>query len=575
MGEVEVKKDRVTRHEFRHDRHTVSLLTDYLVFSLKYRGRAVLVKLRKRRKKSLGELAMSSILNSKPVTLLVIPNFFMLTEKKEENMKVRRLILAVVGIALLVTLITPATVLAETEENPYLVRTFFDEEGREIDLIVVPGRPPKERISEASVSDIDIIQADATLSDVPAFDWCYGCSATSAAMMFGYYDRTGYSNMYAGPTNGGVCPLDNSAWGFMAGECPLSATHQGKDGLAEKGHVDDYWITYGQPGPDPWVGNWLEHTHADCTADFMGTNQWMPGPPPGFNTDGGTVFAFAGFPVYDCQSYEPDLRLGTHGMRLFVESRGYNVYHDGANYQNYNQYIYPYIEGGFTFGQFKAEIDAGRPVIIQVEGHSMLGYGYDDPTTVYIHDTWDYNAHTMTWGGTYGAQNLQHYGVTVIHLQSVITSCTQAGNEMNQFAPNTSVYVKGSGLDPNTNYNIWIQNDPVDEGKTLATGEDPSGAQETVTTGPGNGNPLGGFPAMEIWPIPQSEPITHHPYDIVVDKVGGGEGTYSSTSDGIDSTTVAGIVAPVPELPTVILLSIGLLVLVGYIQLKRKNREVS
>jgi hypothetical protein len=39
MGEVEAKKDRVTRHELRHDRYTGSLLTDHLVFSPKYRGK--------------------------------------------------------------------------------------------------------------------------------------------------------------------------------------------------------------------------------------------------------------------------------------------------------------------------------------------------------------------------------------------------------------------------------------------------------------------------------------------------------------------------------------------------------
>nr|QNO51682.1 hypothetical protein IGDPAKFA_00036 [Methanosarcinales archaeon ANME-1 ERB6] len=31
MGEVEATGERVTRHELRHDRHTVSLLTDHLV----------------------------------------------------------------------------------------------------------------------------------------------------------------------------------------------------------------------------------------------------------------------------------------------------------------------------------------------------------------------------------------------------------------------------------------------------------------------------------------------------------------------------------------------------------------
>ena len=41
MGEVEAKRERVTRHEIRHDRHTVSLLTDHLVFSPKYRGKVL------------------------------------------------------------------------------------------------------------------------------------------------------------------------------------------------------------------------------------------------------------------------------------------------------------------------------------------------------------------------------------------------------------------------------------------------------------------------------------------------------------------------------------------------------
>ncbi len=39
MGEVETEAGRVTRGDLRHDRHTVSLLTDHLVFSPKYRGK--------------------------------------------------------------------------------------------------------------------------------------------------------------------------------------------------------------------------------------------------------------------------------------------------------------------------------------------------------------------------------------------------------------------------------------------------------------------------------------------------------------------------------------------------------
>jgi putative transposase len=41
MGEEEAEKDMVTRHDLRHDRHTVSLLTDHIVFSPKYRGKVL------------------------------------------------------------------------------------------------------------------------------------------------------------------------------------------------------------------------------------------------------------------------------------------------------------------------------------------------------------------------------------------------------------------------------------------------------------------------------------------------------------------------------------------------------
>ena len=39
---MEANRDMVTRHDLRHDRHTVSLLTDHLVFSPKYRGKVLL-----------------------------------------------------------------------------------------------------------------------------------------------------------------------------------------------------------------------------------------------------------------------------------------------------------------------------------------------------------------------------------------------------------------------------------------------------------------------------------------------------------------------------------------------------
>lgn len=285
------------------------------------------------------------------------------------------------------------------------VRTIIDK-GRTIDEIKVPGRPPAWRMPAVALPRVHTKSLN-TLSNVPALDWCYGCSATSAAMMFGYYDNAGYPNMYSGPTNGGVFPQTNAVWG--SGECPLSATHSGLDGRATRGHVDDYWIAYNNSDPDPWISNsWVQHIYGDCTADYMGTNQSSVG-----NTDGSTTFYYMPdhTPLSDYTASEPDKRDGCHGLRTFAQSRGYAVS------ANYSQYIAGYQGNskGFTFANYKSEIDAGRPVLIQVWGHTMIGLGYDDATqTVYIHDTWDYQTHTMIWGGSYS--NMQHYGVTVLHL---------------------------------------------------------------------------------------------------------------------------------------------------------------
>jgi uncharacterized protein (TIGR02145 family) len=309
---------------------------------------------------------------------------------------------------------------SSTSKNPYVTRIFTDENGKEIEEIIVPGRPPENyRAPVAKLPDPDNENAN-VLANVPAFDWSFGCSVTSAAMIASYYDRTGYDNIYTGPTNGGVMPMNNSYWpavvinGETRKQCPLSATHQGLDGRPDKGHVDDYWYMYGSE-QDPYYGNWTQHEYGDCTADYMGTNQYH-----NFGvTDGATRFYsyLDGSPLYDYTGCEPYERDGCHGFKLFMESRGYDVQPNG----NYSQRIYGY-EGntlGFTYDQFKDEIDAGRPVIIQVTGHSMVGYGYDESggnQLVYIHDTWDYNDHTMEWGGTY-ANDIQHYGVVVMMLE--------------------------------------------------------------------------------------------------------------------------------------------------------------
>jgi len=316
-----------------------------------------------------------------------------------------------------------------------LVRTLETPDGKLIDEIRVPGGLKPEGYIPAN---IPLTRSDVVISGVPGFDWAYGCSATSAAMAMGYYDRNSYVNMYTGPTNGGVCPIPTSGvpvWTYTSYtappgtqpvtcyECPLSVTHNGFDGRTAKGHVDDYWAGYGATGPDPWVGNWAEHTQGDCTGDYMQTSQWITG---SANTDGGTTFYYStiGAPTYaeDLAAYPLS---GINGLKKFIEAQSYSVYHNGSKYQIYNQKIIEEgLAQGFTFTQYQAEIDAGRPVMIHVEGHTMLGTGYNASTNeVLLHDTWGfhrsgggYTPGRMTWAGSYST--MHHYGVSVIQLAS-------------------------------------------------------------------------------------------------------------------------------------------------------------
>jgi hypothetical protein len=316
-----------------------------------------------------------------------------------------------------------------TSLDQYITERFIDANGDEVVKILVPGKPP-DHFRMPAVVPSNAVTAY-SLANVPAYDWSFGCSATSAAMMAGYYDRTGYANMYAGPTSGGVAPMDNSVWGTIVingetrSQCPFSATRNGLDGRTIRGHVDDYWILYNNPGPDPFIVNgWTEHTYGECTGDYMKTNQSNYS-----NVDGSTWFYnySSGAPYSGPGNYNDD---GMYGINLFFQSRGYTV----TSY--FNQYIYGYNGNtlGFTFTQYKAQIDAGRPVLIQVDGHTMLGMGYNDTgSLVYLHDTWDYSTHQMTWGGSYSG--MAHYGVGVIQLQATapepcsnITSITSCGS---------------------------------------------------------------------------------------------------------------------------------------------------
>jgi len=291
-------------------------------------------------------------------------------------------------------------------------------------MVMDSGPVPMGNVTEYVVSDL--AQSAVFLTEVPTSSWTYGCSATSAGMMFGYYDRTGYSNMYTGPANGGVAPLSSLGQGIgspIAGSSSIIATQNGFDGRTTAGHVDDYWVSSGSGGPDPWVGSGTEHVWGDCTADYMGTNQWKwdrnGDGSIEYNIDGATTLYtyYSATPLYD---YVPPTGDGlprtalTHGLRLFAESRGYTVI------ENYTQRTDNVASGGFSFSDYQAQIDAGRPVMVQVVGHSMVGVGYDAAAqTVYLHDTWGDYVAQMAWGGSYAGMSM--FAATVLELNTINT----------------------------------------------------------------------------------------------------------------------------------------------------------
>lgn len=344
-------------------------------------------------------------------------------------------------------LVSAACPLRAIDLESLVVGRHLDANGKEI--VAVRTLPIPERPSGLANGVVNLPSTAVGINGVPAFDWTYGCSSTAAGMLFGYYDRFGYDDFYIGPVDDGVCPLTNSIWGHSkygsttCGNCPLVATKYGLDGRNTYGHVNDYWYALDST-VDPFYDDgsgWTPHA-SDSVADFMGTNQYQ------FwnNVDGATTFYYYddGTPLYDCpDQVKPYGRDGAHGMRLFAEYCGYTTPDTGV----FNQLIDAYQAGGFTFEQYMDEIDAGRPVLIQVSGHTMLGIGYDPrPGTVYVHDSWDYQLHEMTWGGYY--EGMRHYMVTALQLDPAPPVLRVSATELDARASQGS-------YPANQTFNVW------------------------------------------------------------------------------------------------------------------------
>ena len=196
--------------------------------------------------------------------------------------------------------ISPTAISTWAQVNPhYSVRTITLSDGRQLEQAIIngpPEPPPGTELERAPVMPSALNQPGAAVSlPVPAYNWVFGCSAVSASMIGAYFDRNGLPNIYTGPGNGGVMPMDNSTvWGTWTDGYvtyplnPLVASRNGLDGRASKGSIDDYWVKYDSTASDPYItGGWTQHTPGDAFGDYMKTSQSVYN-----NTDGATYFTW-------------------------------------------------------------------------------------------------------------------------------------------------------------------------------------------------------------------------------------------------------------------------------------------
>ena len=272
-----------------------------------------------------------------------------------------------------------------------------------------PDQMPKP-VEECSDSSLNV------KLKVPISNWVFGCGPTVGMMLAGYYDQNGYDNIYTGPVNNGVFPDDNKEWGstIISNEeralGPLSASMKGLDDRECRGHVDDYWVKNMSKEDHYHNNNWTEHNHyyeQASIADFMGTNQFNKFG----NMDGGTRY-----------------HIDRHGNRFdyqdhldwFKEIGAIDIafgFGEFLKYSGYDNNYFIQATPYFGFDDYKEQIDAGKPVMILVEGHVMLGIGYGDceEGVIYLHNTWDHTESSMAWDGVY--QGMKMFGVIVFELE--------------------------------------------------------------------------------------------------------------------------------------------------------------
>jgi hypothetical protein len=246
---------------------------------------------------------------------------------------------------------------------------------------------------------------------LPEAEYMFGCTPTAVAMVLGYYDLYGYRgtglpDMIEGEVDSKSRGTDGNAYNMNAFDTALGRA------TATESFVSRF---HSSGGKETTPSHELKYAFKsdrktmntdvwDCIADYLGTGQYWRG-----NDNLSTSITYCSLEeLYDDDStFEITAGSTTrtvrhidtsmlYGLDLYVQSRGYAM-----DYEITGSYLVDVAGGSFTFADYMREIDAGRPVLISIQGHSMTGYGYNADTEEIIFDDCYVSGRRMTWGGTY------------------------------------------------------------------------------------------------------------------------------------------------------------------------------
>ena len=220
-----------------------------------------------------------------------------------------------------------------------------------------PGDIPEAPLSVASVSDIPSYwNMIGNWEDVPEYIWHYGCGPTVAGMLFGWWDaQPGTTDLFQGDAS--------TFWGDSS-ETLLGGP---KSMVASASHIvsgSELGLTYGTYMDSPSYPN---HTSNPASlADFIHTS------------DGDTWRTWMAI-----------------GLEMFA---AWDSPWTEANESYIATTTNHYTSAHWGFDDFKAEIDAGRPVHLGITSHAVAALGYWDQSTAEDPDNYGYIGYT-TWSG--------------------------------------------------------------------------------------------------------------------------------------------------------------------------------